>query len=156
MVPFFLQQRPGEGMILLSVFWGEGVLRLYLKGNELQQDHKTTQQCHLVLQIYYVVQSVLWAGSYNKPRKTPKQMFFLVFLSIENIYKFMIVFQTIQPHIFPLKGFFYFSRRAPPSHFLKYTKHSETRNWTFQIQTADNCQKHFTGTLLTVASMNYP
>lgn len=82
-------------MILLSLFCG--VLLFYLKGSELQQDDKATKQSHLVLQIYYVVQSVLWAWSYYKPRKTLKQTFFL---SIENIYNFIIVFQTVSPPVF--------------------------------------------------------
>ena len=104
MASFFVKWCPGEGRILLSLFCG--ALSLYLKGNELQQDDRARQQSLFALQIYYGLQSVLWAWSHYKPRKTLKQTFFLFFLSNEIIYNFMIVFQTIQPQFFPLMEFY--------------------------------------------------
>lgn len=104
----------------VPVLWGLG---LYLKGNELQQDDKDTKQSHLVLQIHYVLQSVLWYWSYYKPRKPLKQTFLLFFLSTDIIYHFMTFSNSLAPKFFPLWGCVF--SPGPSSHILKRTKHSK-------------------------------
>lgn len=108
-------------LILQPLFCG--VLLLSLKGNELLQDDKVTKQSYLVLRIYYVIQSVLWALSYYKPRATtsPKLAPFS-FLALEPV----TILWLNKEHSSNPHPFMWWSQvvlpPAPSSHFLQTYK----------------------------------